>query len=586
MTAATATKEPTSDARSGGFSRPVKRLLIAAAIAAFGWFVMTFLFFPNLSVLDAVLRSDQGSVGEVASRLLDSSRVVGAVRDTLVIAVISTVTANVVGIAQVFFLEAFTIRGKGFLTVAYAVPLVFGSIAAVTGYAMVYGENGFITRMLQAVIPGLPDNWFSGMGAVIFVHTFTMTGYHFLFLRPAIRRVDFSMVEAARSLGMRPLPALFRVVLPVLKPTILASVLMAFISTLTSFAAPTILGGPELTMIAPMIQALSGLGRMDMAALLGLLLGATTTVLLVWALRQERRSGAVMASKTPRPFEPMRLRSRGAKILAYGCAYLLAIVNLAPLVVTALLSFAPVEAIRRGEISLELSAEHYVRMLTNPTAYEPLVNSLTLAAIAIPLALVTGTVAAHLSYRSPRRFIGDLIQLTMFLPYFLPGILVALGFLIAFGAGSALVGGQVLVGTYWILPLAYTVLLLPVVSRFVTATYAGLDPSLDDAARSLGASPVRRFLTVILPALTPVLLQVAALGFNDTLSEYTVSVMLYNTNNKPLGVTLGTLAAEQDPNLVGLTTAYVVIITALSIVVVLFADRMALRASRRGVGRR
>lgn len=586
MTAATATKEPTSDARSGGFSRPVKRLLIAAAIAAFGWFVMTFLFFPNLSVLDAVLRSDQGSVGEVASRLLDSSRVVGAVRDTLVIAVISTVTANVVGIAQVFFLEAFTIRGKGFLTVAYAVPLVFGSIAAVTGYAMVYGENGFITRMLQAVIPGLPDNWFSGMGAVIFVHTFTMTGYHFLFLRPAIRRVDFSMVEAARSLGMRPLPALFRVVLPVLKPTILASVLMAFISTLTSFAAPTILGGPELTMIAPMIQALSGLGRMDMAALLGLLLGATTTVLLVWALRQERGSGAVMASKTPRPFEPMRLRSRGAKILAYGCAYLLAIVNLAPLVVTALLSFAPVEAIRRGEISLELSAEHYVRMLTNPTAYEPLVNSLTLAAIAIPLALVTGTVAAHLSYRSPRRFIGDLIQLTMFLPYFLPGILVALGFLIAFGAGSALVGGQVLVGTYWILPLAYTVLLLPVVSRFVTATYAGLDPSLDDAARSLGASPVRRFLTVILPALTPVLLQVAALGFNDTLSEYTVSVMLYNTNNKPLGVTLGTLAAEQDPNLVGLTTAYVVIITALSIVVVLFADRMALRASRRGVGRR
>ncbi|WP_207390331.1 iron ABC transporter permease [Rhodococcus sp. ABRD24] len=586
MTEMTEMTGTTATARPGGLSRRVKRLLVAATVAAFGWFVITFLFFPNLSVIDAVLRSGHGSVGQVASRLMESGRVVGAIRDTLVIAVISTVTANVVGIAQVFFLEAFAIRGKGLLTVAYAVPLVFGSIAAVTGYAMVYGENGLITRTLQTVIPSIPDDWFSGMGAVIFVHTFTMTGYHFLFLRPAIRRVDFSMVEAARSLGMKPLPALFRVVLPVLKPTILASVLMAFISTLTSFAAPTILGGPELTMIAPMIQALAGLGRMDMAALLGLLLGAATTVLLVWALRQERRSSAMMTSKTPRPFEPMRLRGRGAKFLAYACAYLLAIVNLAPLVVTALLSLAPVEAIRRGELSPELTVEHYVRMLTSTTAYEPLVNSLTLAAIAIPLALVIGTVAAHLSYRSRRRFVGDAIQLTMFLPYFLPGILVALGFLIAFGSGSALVGGQVLVGTYWILPLAYTVLLLPVVSRFVTATYAGLDPSLEDAARSLGASPSRRFLTVILPALTPVLLQVAALGFNDTLSEYTVSVMLYNINNKPLGVTLGTLAAEQDPNLVGLTTAYVVIITALSVVVVLFADRMALRASRRGVGRR
>lgn len=565
--------------------RRVKRLLIAAAVVAFGWFVVTFLFFPNLSVIDAVLRSDQGSVGQVAARLIDSDRVVGAVRDTLVIAVISTVTANIVGIAQVFFLEAFSIRGKGLLTVAYAVPLVFGSIAAVTGYAMVYGENGFLTRSLQSVIPGLPDDWFSGMGAVIFVHTFTMTGYHFLFLRPAIRRIDFSMVEAARSLGMRPFRALLAVVLPVLKPTILASVVMAFISTLTSFAAPTILGGGELTMIAPMIQALSGLGRMDMAALLGLLLGVATTVLLVWVLRQERRS-SVLASKTPRPFEPMPLRGRTAKFLVHGCAYLLAVINLAPLVVTVLLSFAPVEAIRRGEVSLDLTVEHYVEMLTSSTAYEPLVNSITLAALAIPLALVIGTCAAHLSYRSRRTFVGDALQLAMFLPYFLPGVLVALGFLIAFGAASPLVGGQVLVGTYWILPVAYTVLLLPVVSRFVTATYAGLDPSLDDAARSLGASPSRRFLTVILPALTPVLLQVAALGFNDTISEYTVSVMLYNINNKPLGVTLGTLAAEQDPNLVGLTTAYVVVITALSILVVLFADRMALRASRRGVGRR
>lgn len=198
MTGTTATPTATTTSRSGGLTRRVKRLLFAAAVAAFGWFVVTFLFFPNLSVIDAVLRSDHGSVGQVASRLIDSGRVVGAVRDTLVIAVISTVTANVVGIAQVFFLEAFAIRGRGFLTVAYAVPLVFGSIAAVTGYAMVYGENGLITRTLQAVIPGLPDDWFSGMGAVIFVHTFTMTGYHFLFLR---RRSGVSTSRWSRRPG-------------------------------------------------------------------------------------------------------------------------------------------------------------------------------------------------------------------------------------------------------------------------------------------------------------------------------------------------------------------------------------------------
>lgn len=550
--------------------------LIASSIVA-TWFIVTFLYYPNVSVVLSLFMGDSEGIGKVVSDLFGSARVVGAIRDTLIVAAISVVTVNIVGVMQVLLLEAIEIRGRAFLKVAFAVPLVFGSVAAVTGYSMVYGTHGFLTQGLRTVIPTIPDTWFSGMFAVIFVHTFTMTGYHFLFLRPAIRRIDFSMVEAARSLGMGPVRALTSTVLPILRSTILAAVLMVLIGAIGSFAAPNILGGGNFTMVGPLINALTKLGRPDMAALLGIALAAVTVGLLVWALGAERKGAVFSPNKSAQPFRRVQLRNPALRTAAYVLAYALALINLAPLAVTLLMSLSPLEAIRTGTIG-GFTLEHYARAFTESSTLQPILNSLLLCAIAIPIALLLGTMFSHFLARSTWR-VTDLVQVSLFLPYFLPGVLIALGFLVAFGVPNLLIGGQVLVGSFWILPLAYIVILLPTVVRFVGSTYAGMDPSLDDAARSLGASPMRRYFTVVFPVLLPVLFQVAALSFNQTFDEYTVSVMLYNVNNQPLGVAMGALASSLDPTLVGVTTTYVVLTTLVGMLVILFADRMAARAS-------
>lgn len=560
-------------------SRVVARIVFIVAVLLCAWFIVTFLYVPNISVVLALFTGPSGGVANLAAELFGSAKVQGAIRDTLIVGAVSVVTVNIVGAAQAFILEAFDIKGRRLLTVAYAVPLVFGSVAAVTGYAVVFGTRGLLTQVMQAVAPSIPDNWFSGMIAVIFVHTFTMTGYHFLFLRPAIRRIDFSLVEAARSLGMGTVRALLSVALPLLRPTMLAAVLMALIGALGSFAAPNILSGGSFTMVGPLINSLTKLGRPDMAALLGLVLAAVTVGLLVWALRAERKSVTAVPSKPAQPFRPLKLRNPVTRVTAYLIAYALAVVNLAPLVVTVLLSLSSPADIRNGRIGVP-TAENYLAAFGEPSTVQPIMNSLLLCGIAIPIALVLGMMLTHFLARSRARG-TDAIQVSLFLPYFLPGVLIALGFLIAFGGPSLLLGGEVLVGSFWILPLAYMVVLLPTVVRFLRATYAGMDPSLEDAARSLGAGPTRRFLFVVFPVLLPVLCQVAALGFNQTFDEYTVSVMLYNINNQPLGVAMGTLASSTDPATIGLVTTYVVLTSVAGMCVIIFADRMALRASKR-----
>lgn len=549
----------------------------AVLLVGFAWYLISFVLAPNIATVASVIGGDPASViGDLAA----SDRVMLAIRDTVLLALASTITVNIVGIAQVLLLEAVHIPGRRFLTVAFAIPLVFGSVAAVTGYVLVYGERGMLTTFVRSIFPALPADWFNGWVAVLIVHTFTMTGFHFLFLRPAIRRVDFSMVEAARSLGMPTLRALRAVVLPAVRPVLVSCLVLVFISAVTSFAAPQLLG---VTTVAPLIQALLGLGRTDMAAVLGVFLGIVTIAMLAWALVQDRRMSALSGGKSARPFERIRIRSRAVRVLLTAVAWLFAAINIAPLAVTALLSFAPIEAIRRGELSLALTVEHYVTMVSDADAAQPLLNSFMLAALAVPFALLVSWIAAHLAHRLPQRF-GDGVQLVAFVPHFLPGVLIALGLILAFGDRNPLVGGAVLVGSFWILPIAYTVMMLPTMTRLLRSTYAGLDPAQSEAARSLGAGPIRTFLVAVLPVLLPVVVQVAALSVNDVLAEYTVSVMLYNVNNQPLGVTLGALAAARDPEYAGLTGAYVVTITALSLVLMVVADRFAERASARQLG--
>ncbi|MEA9987052.1 ABC transporter permease [Subtercola sp. RTI3] len=559
------------------------RIGLIVLVLVLAWFLVTFLYWPNLSIVKAALFPPAGSSADSIQQLVSSARVRTAVLNTVVVAIISVVTVTIVGVTQAFLLDAFELRGRTFFTAAFAVPLVFGSVAAVSGYATVYGQNGILTQFLVSVVPEIPENWFTGLPAILVIHTFTMTGYHFLFLRPAIRRIDFSLVEAARSLGLGPIRALVSVVLPVLRPTLLAAMLMVFIASLGSFAAPNILGGGRFEMVGPLIQALTGLGRPDLSALLGLGLGLLTAALLVVVLRAEKKANLFAASKSSRPFERIRITHRSARFMLYLVAIVLAAINLAPLVVTLLLSFSETSAIRQGRISLPPTFSNYVSVFTSSAQLQPLLNSLLLCAIAIPLALVLGISFVHLTVRR-RNPVSTVVQTSLLLPYFLPGVLLALGFLTAFGSATFLLGGTVLVGTFWILPLAYTVVLLPTVVRFIRADYLSMDPSLDEAARSLGAGAGRRFMTITLPLLAPVILQVAALSFNQTFDDYTVSVLLFNINATPFGVALGTLAATQDPELVGITTAYVIISTSIALVMVLTADRMARRASNRAIG--
>ena len=97
-------------------------------------------------------------------------------------------------------------------------------------------------------------------------------------------------------------------------------------------------------------------------------------------------------------------------------------------------------------------------------------------------------------------------------------------------------GGQVLVGTVWILPLAYFVRHVPLVVRATQAALEGVDDRLAEASADLGAGTWTTVRRVVFPLVAPAVAAGGLLTFVTALGEFVASVMLYVYDNRPIGV--------------------------------------------------
>jgi iron(III) transport system permease protein len=225
-----------------------------------------------------------------------------------------------------------------------------------------------------------------------------------------------------------------------------------------------------------------------------------------------------------------------------------------------LVSFVP-----RGTWTIEilppvLALSNYASLLSEPERLRPLVNSLWMAAVATAGALALGFAAARLAVRGKTRP-GTLLEILLAIPWALPGTVFAVALSAAFSVHAPWIGRFVLVGTAAILPLAYLVRNLPLTGRAAFAGFRQLDPALDEAAASLGASRWRRLRRIDLPLLAPALAAGASLAFITALGDFVVSIVLYTFETRPISIEILSSLRLQET---GVAAAYGVVLAALS----------------------
>jgi|TARA_B100001971_G_scaffold198181_1_gene207598 iron(III) transport system permease protein len=540
------------------------------------WVAISFIYSPILEVLKAAFVSDGKISLEAASGLAKSNRVYTAITNTLLVTIFSIFTVNVVGIFQVAALEYISIRGQRLLKIAYAMPLIFVSIVAATGYDFTYGRTGVVTKAIQSVYPSLPDDWFSGLFAVVFAHTFLFTSYHYLFLRAAFRRVDFSVIEAAKSLGASNYRAFVSVVLPLLLPTIFATSLLIAYKSLSSFSIPSVVGGRDFDMASELILTLNSLRRADMAAMLSIGLGLAIIACILVMQWVEKRGSYVGGAKIPVPIQPIKIGNPLANAGVHALAYVIAALQTVPVLLVVAFSFAPAKSILTDVFPSSFSLGNYITVLQGGQAFDPLKNSIAMGICAVALGLAVSIFVVILTDKHRDNKAVTALDLSFMLPWLLPMPLIAIGLIMAFATPNILLGGATLLGTFWILPIGYAIVVTPLMIRFLRAAFWSIDPALGEAGRTLGASPLVVFLKITLPAVFPVIIVVAGMNINTILSEYTVSAFLFNVNNKPLSIALFEGSRSANPEQAAINLVYMTLIMAFSFFVIILADKYGL----------
>ena len=346
------------------------------------------------------------------------------------ISLASVALAAAIGVPLAFLFEWFDFPGRKTLGSLVALPVVLPPLVGVIAFLFLYGESGFIARAVQALF-GLPEApWrLQGPAAILLVHAYSMYVYFYLFTRAGLAKLDVSMLEAAQALGAGRWETIRRVVLPLVRPSLVGAAILTFMTSLGSFSAPYIFGGGFRVMTTQIVATkLNGDVPLAMVETLALAVVAVAGLLLLRRTEGDDILVALGKGIAPRP---RPIRRPGIRALATAAGWGFAVLLLLPHLTLALVSLVPYGAWTTEILPPVLSFENYRRLFSEAERLRPLVNSLWMSAVSTAMAVVLALVAGWLVVRrrvAVRRAIEGLLAL----PWALPGTVFAIALAMTF----------------------------------------------------------------------------------------------------------------------------------------------------------
>lgn len=541
----------------------LRRLVPLLLLLVLAWLVVEPL---ALVAVDAVRENGSWTLSAVRAFLVEPNERLAA-WNSIWLAVASVILGACIGVPLALLTGLVEFPGRRVVGVLLALPAVLPPLVGVVAYLFLYGESGLLAHLVMTITGAEKPPWrFEGAGAVLLIHATTMYVYTYLLVRGALATFDPALLEAATSLGASGWRAFRTVVLPLLRPAIGNGALLTALTSLASFSAPYVFGGGFRVLPTQLVSTRLN-GDVAVAMVETLALVALSLVALQFASRlggpATRGAGKGIAPA------PRRKRSAASRLGFAVAAWLATGWLLLPHLSLLVVSIVPNGAWNSTALPTAWTGKNYVTLVADPERWRPFGTSLWMAALAASAAAALALAVAVVA-RDPRQRVSRWLERGLALPWAVPGTVYAIALATMFSRLQPAAGRFVLIGTLWLLPLAYLVRGLPVIGRSLVAAIRTLDPSLDEAAASLGAGAWRNFATITLPLLAPVLAGAAALAFVIGLGDFMTSVILYTYDTRP--VSLEILGAIRDGD-IGIAAAYGVVLSVLSAAAFLLAER-------------
>lgn len=495
--------------------------------------VALLLALPILVVAASVLQPAGEAWRHIADTVL--ARYVG---NTALLVVLVAGGVMSIGVVSAWLVASYRFPGARVLEWALVLPLAMPAYVMAYAYTDWLQVAGPVQGSLRALTGwGARDYWFPeirSLGGAAVVLSFALYPYVYLIARTAFRELPRSAIEAGRLAGYGAWGSFGRVALPLARPAVAAGTALALMETLADFGTVSYFALEVFT--TGIFKAWFGMGDATAASQLATcLLGFV--VLVVALERATRGRSAYHATAPAKPVPPQRLRGARAALASLACA------------LPVLMGFLLPAGILVGLAATSPEARAEARLVALVG------NSFTLSGVTALAAVLLAVALAYAARLSKSRVAAAANRVAA-LGYAVPGAVIAVGVLVPLGrldnwlAGALedLTGARVgLLFTGSIAALVYALLVrfLAVALQTTEAGLARITPSMEDAARNLGASPAGALARVHAPLMAPSLATAALLVFVDVMKELPATFALRPFNFDTLAVEAYHLAQDE-----------------------------------------
>ncbi|GAA1651672.1 ABC transporter permease [Georgenia ruanii] len=533
-----------------------QRLAVLAVVVGLAYLVVVPLFrLQELAMADG---------GRAYGDAVGNDRVIDALVTTIVLALGSLAIAMVLGTALAFTATRLPSRYR-FLRALPLLPIVVPSVASVVGWAFLLSPGpGYLNGLLR-VLPWW-DHRSEGpvdvytLPWIVIITGFGLVPFAYTFMNAGLQNIGSDQIEAAQVSGSSQLGVFFRVVLPLLRPSLVYGTGVCLLLALGQFAPPLFLGANEgIRVLTTEIYRSVSQAPVDygIAAAIGsplLVFGVVVVFVQKLALGDQSR----FVTHGGKGFVA---RDRPSKWAVCSILSFSLVATVLPVIGLVIVAMSPFWS---GAPSFDsMTLDNFRTVINDSAIVEAIKNSLLLSLTAVLITVPIGFFSAALILRGSRYpVLRQVLDLVVSLPLSVPAVVFGAGFLLAYTQAPL-----VLYGSRTVLVLVYVTLMLPFATRMLLTGLISLGQGYTEASRASGASALSTSVRITLPLMRTSIAGALALMFVLLTHEFTASLLVRAPTTQVMGTILYDYWTNGSYPTVAAVALLMTVVTALGVAV-------------------